>query len=516
MSKYNKNLPKPSEICWISANRKNRETTITMPFKGTIPSDISYIGWRQSSYAYSYQVQYKVTARMVPSKQLETGADTTKTIWKYPNPSWSGDVNTFNKCVAQDKKNRYYRYYSFAGKSLMTKGSYDKLTVTVRVRSFNKTKKQHGAWVSKNLSIKCKPNIEIYKIVALADGGIQIYLNTNGWMRGDSKVILKSIRHASVDAQENKKELTDEVGAIGGEEAKDYPYAEFKGSDFNTDFRENEQIVLKNCVFRTCDGVDVSLDGTYTIDTVSAVIDAPVMEITRNEDAGLISVKISKGDASDDWDNVYAWINCIVHGKTKRYDYSKMSGSGDSIRYFYFRPPLDCAINLCVGITNNLGGKFTKTYTESNYSGLAKIPSKERVMINYTDGTDEQPANGVFNGSRVASMNYEVDYSIDAQRHYEKEMPFGRRRPVAFLGEGLEKTINIKGSIDGTENDDYKTVPYSSYYDWLDLQEQQGIVLVRMPFGRTFTALCTKLIISQEDEFDETRNIDLSVDEVEI
>lgn len=516
MSTYNKKLPKPSEICWMNSNRKTRETTIVMPFEGVIPSDVSYIGWRQSSYAYSYQVQYMVTARMIPEKQLSTGSDTTKTGWKYPNPSWSGNVDTFNKCVAQDKKNRYYRYYSFAGKSLMTKGSYDKLAVTVRVRSFNKTKKQHGAWVTKKLYIKCKPTVEVYKIVALADGGIQIYLNTNGWMRGDSKVILKDVRHTNAAIAENKKQLTDEVGAIGTEEASGYPYAEFKGSDFNTDFRENEQITLKNCVFRTCDGVDVSLDGTYTIDPVSAIIDDPVIEITRNEDAGLISVKISKGDETDDWDNVYAWMNCIVHGETKRYDYSKMSGSGDSNRYFYFSPPLDCAMHLCVGITNNLGGKFTKTYTESNYSGLAKIPSKERVMINYTDGTDEQPSNGVFNGSKVASMNYDVDYSIDAKRPYEKEMPFGRTRPIAFLGEGLEKTINIKGSIDGTEDDSYKTAAYSSYYDWLALQEQQGIVLVRMPFGRTFTALCTKLTISQEDEFDETRNIDLSVDEVEI
>lgn len=516
MSKYNKSLPKVSEICFMSQDRKTRETTIVMPFKGVIPSLASYIGWRQSSYAYSYQVQYMVTARMIPSKQLETGAETTKTDWKYPNASWSGNVDTMNRCVEQDKKNRYYRYYNFSGKSLMTQGSYDKLTVAVRVRSFNKSKKQHGPWTTQNITIKCKPTVLIHKIVALADGGFQMYLNTNGWTRGDSKVILKDVRHSGSTIAENKKQLTDEVGAIGTEEASGYPYAEFKGSDFNTDFRENEKIVLKNCVFRTVDGVDVSLDGTYTIDPVSSIIDEPIVNVTRAEDKGLIAVQVAKSDAADDWDNVTAWMNCKVHGETKRYDYVRMSGSGDATRSFYFMPPLDSELNLCIGITNDLGGKFTKTYTKADNAKLGPIPSKERVIVNYTDGTDEQPANGMFNGSKVAVMNYEISYSTDAQRPHEKELPHGRKRPIAFLGEGLEKTINISGNIDGTENGEYQTVEHSGYYDWLEFQEQQGIILLRMPYGRTFHALCTKLTIDQEDEFDESRKITMTCEEVEI
>ena len=516
MSKYNKKLPNVSEICFMNQDRSIRETTIVMPFKGDIPSYASYMGWRQSSYAYSYQVQYMVTARMIPSKQLETGSENTKTDWKYPNESWTGDVDTMNRCVEQDKVNRYYRYYNFSGKSLMTQGSYDKLDITIRVRSFNKSKKQHGAWTTQTVTVKCKPTIAVHKIVALADGGIQIYLNTNGWTRGDSKVILNNVRHSSSAIAENKKQLSCEVGAIGTEEASGYPYAEFKGSDFNTDFRENEQIVLENCVFRTVDGVDVSLDGTYTIDPVSATLDAPVVNVTREEDKGLIAVEVSKTDLADDWDDVEAWMNCIVHGETKRYGYVKKSDSSDAIRLFYFMPPFDSALNLCIGITNNLGGKFTKTYTKNEHANLAPIPSKECVMVNYTDGTDEQPSNGMFNGSKIAVMNYDVSYSTDAQRPHEKELPHGRKRPIAFLGEGLEKTINISGSIDGTENGEYQTVEHSGYYDWLAFQEQQGIVLLRMPFGRTFHALCTKLTIDQEDEFDESRKISMTLEEVEI
>lgn len=516
MSKYNKKLPKPSEIRWMNSTRKTRQVTITMPFKGTIPSGVSYIGWRQSSYAYSYQVQYMVEARMIPDRQLETGTDTTKTAYKYPNSSWSGNVNTMNRCVTMDKKNRYYRYYNFAGRSLMSKGSYDKLTVTVRVRSFNKSKKQHGTWVTKKLYIKCKPSVTVYKIVALVDGGFRLFFNTNGWTRGDSKVILNDVRHDGATEKENKKALTDEVGAIGTEEASGYPYAEFAGSEFNAGFVSSEKIVLKNCVFRTVDGVDVSLDGTYTIDATSAVIDAPNVTITRDEDKGLITAKVAKSDANDDWDTVQAWMNCKLKDKTVRCDYSTTSGSGDATRYFTFRPPLDSEIELKIGIMNNLGGTMWKTYTQSNLSSLAPIKSNGRLIVNYTDGTDEQPSNGTFNGSKVAAMNYDLSYSTDVKRQYEKEMPFGRGKPIAFLGDGIEKTINLTGNIDGSENEEYKTVAFSGYYDWLNLQDQQGIVLARLPFGRTYTAVCTKLTIDQADEYDESRDISMTLEEVDI
>lgn len=516
MSTYNKKLPKVSDICFMNSKRTGRTETITMPFKGVIPSDIPYVGWRQSSYAYNYQVQYLVKARMIPDKQLETGSDTTKTAYKYFNSSWSGDVNKLNRSIKVDKKNRYFRYYSLSGKSLMTKGSYDKLTITVRVRSFNAKKKQHGAWVSNNLYVKCKPTVTVHKIVALADGGIQIYLNTGGWKRGDSEVILKDVRHEGVNAKQNKKNLVDEVGAIGTEEASGYPYAEFAGDLFNTDFEQNEKIVLKNCVFRTCDGVDVSLDGTYTISPIDADISEPNVTVTREEATGAMSVKIAKIDTADDWDNVKAWLNCTVAGKTIRFDSVMASGSDDSARMFDFYPPLDCELKLRVGIDNNLGGKFAKTYTVNEVPNLAPIPSDGRIIINYTDGTDEQPENGMFNGSKVAVMNYETEYSTDATRPHEIEMPFGRTRPIAFLGDGLEKSINIKGNIDGTETGEYATAEHSTYKDWEQFQEQQGIVLARLPFGRTYTALCTQLTIDQADEYDDSRNISMALSEVDI
>lgn len=516
MSTYNKKLPKPSEICFMKTDRTGRTDKITMPFKGVVPSNgISFVSWRQSSYAYSYQVQYYVKARMIPDKQLQTGAEYTKTDWKYFNPTWSGNVNTMNKCVTMDKQHRYYRYYGFGGKSLMTKGSYDKLEVVVRVRSFNKTKKQHGDWVSKTLKILCKPTVTVHRIVALADGGFNLYLNTNGWKRGDSEVILKDVRHTGASKKENKQNLIDEVGAIGTEEASGYPYATFKGSNFNTDFEQSESITLKNCVFRTCDGVDVSLDGTYKISSIDADISEPAVTVAINHDKAELDVFVEKqaGQTGDDWDSVQCWMIC----DGKRFDTLVDYGQTDDEQRFYrFHPPFDKELQLRVSITNNLGGKFTKTYNSSTHRWLKPIPSNGRIQLDYTDGTDEQLDNGMFYGSKYVSMNYEVEYSMDANRKYETELPFGRSRPVAFLGEGVNRAIKLKGSIDSSKDGFFETVAHSTHNDWLEFQEHQGIVFLRMPEGKHYTALCTNVNISHEEEADETRTVDISLEEVEI
>ena len=137
-------------------------------------------------------------------------------------------------------------------------------------------------------------------------------------------------------------------------------------------------------------------------------------------------------------------------------------------------------------------------------------------MLNYTGGTDTQPDNGMFYGSKVAAMNYETEYSTDASRQYETEIPFGRTRPVAFMGNGITNSISVKGSIDATEDDSLASIPYSSYNDWQDFQEQQGICLLRLPMGRWYNALCTKCSIGQEDEYDFTRSVGLSFEEVSI
>lgn len=588
MSKYNKKLPKVSGICFMDSGRNTRKTEITMPFKGVIPNGVSYVGWRQPSFSYSYQPQYQVHARLTPNKQLDTGSSTSKTAWKWINPSWKTAAtkpDTLNGGVTMDKKNRYYRYLNFGGKSLMTAGTYDKLDVRVCIRTYNPKQKQHGTWVYQWLTIKCVPEVQVNKIVSYADGGFRMSFDTNGWTRGGSKVILGSVKHydeaaneALADAEtalntaldvlkaaqatvaalteesteeekttaqnalelaqaeanekqaifneaqaalesaqaENKKELSDEVDAIGDEEAGDYPYAHFEGSGFNTDFRAGDKIILEDCYFRTCDGVDVSIDGVYEIDPVDAILDEPVIRVTRNEETARISVNISKADEADDWDDVQAWTICEALGKQKRYDAVFLKGADDEERAYEFCPPFDSEITLKVRISNSLGGMFEKSYTVEDLPELKPFASNNRVMLNYTDGNDAQPKNGMFNGSKIAVMNYEVDFSMDATRPHETELPFGRTRPVAFLGGGLQNTISLSGSIDATLNDDYQTTPFSTWRHWQDFQEQQGIVLLRLPEGRTYHALCTKCSIKQEDEYNETRTVDLSFDEVEI
>lgn len=526
MSKLNKKLPKPSNICFMKSDRKSRTNQILMDFGSVVPSGW-YLGWRQSSFTYSYQVQYYIEARLIPEKQLSTGSSTSKTKWKYPNTSWSTkvSVDNLNRCVAMDKKNRYYRYSHFGNKSLMTKGSYDRLIVVARVRSYNPKAKQHGQWVTGRIVINCVPEVSIEKAVALADGGVRLYLNTHGWTRGDSRLIVRGIYRSS-DAESNllKAETTLEVESIGGEEAADFPFVEIDGNCFNDGLLPSDEVVF-DCEFRTCDGLGDDgentvfgreVNQTVMIDAVSAVIDAPTVVALQDEDTGTITATVSKSDAADDWDSVKSWMICTVDGEEVRFDPVASIGSDDSSRTFKFQPPLDSEAKLHVGITNDLGGAFSKTYTVEDLSELKPIPSKDRVLISYTDGKDKQPMNGMFYGSKTVAMNYEIEKSVSSERPYETELPFGRSRPVAFLGDGLKSSISLKGSIDATQDGYFETVPFSGELDWRKFQEQQGIVLLRMPNGRWHHALCTSLSIEQSDEYDETKTVNLSFEEVDV
>lgn len=509
MSKYKKSLPKPTDICFMNKSRGGRVAEVIMPFGGVIPTGSSYVGWRQPSFTYSYQPQYYVNVRLVPDKQLSTGATYSKTTWKWINPDWKTDPakpDTRNSGVTQDKNNRWYRYLNFAGKSLMTKGSYDRMDIWVRVRTYNPKAKEHGAWVTQKIQVKCVPTVTVHKLVALADGGLRVYLNTGGWKRGGSKLRLV------VGKRMRGNEITVEVEAIGGEEAADFPYVEIKGGMFKSGgFGPGDSIKFGDgSAFITCDGVEASVSGTYTIDAVSAVIDEPSVSIVRNEDDGTVTATVSKSDAADDWDTAEAWAKVYVRGEEQRLDPVYSSGTDDATRTFKFMPPLDSTIELRVNVANDLGGAWGGSYD------VAPIPSNGRVMVNYTDGTDKQPKNGRFYGSKVAAMNYETEFSTDATRETDMELPHGRKRPVAFLAEGLKKTISVKGSIGALLDGSLETVPFSGYYDWLAFQEQQGLVLLRMPETDAYQCVCTKATIGQEDEFNETKSIDLSFEEVDV
>lgn len=517
MSKYNRKLPQPSDICFMDSKRGNRKTTITMPFGGVIPSGVSYMGWKQTSFTYSYQVQYYVKARLIPSKQLDTGATYSKTDWKYPNTAWgSVKPDSLNKGVKLDKKNRWYRYFNFANRVLMAGGVYDKLQIYIRVRSYNSKAKQHGPWKNGSVVVKCVPTVKVHKLVALADGGLRVYLDTGRWTRGDSQLILKDVRHAEAVSKENVETIHEEVDAIGGEEAVDYPYVDIGGTNFNGQFLPNESVTFKNCVFRTCDGVDASIDGTYRIDASPATISKPVVTaIARDEATGTISATFGKSDASEDWDKSEAWLTCDVRGKAVRVNHVSVKGIDDSARTYKFQPPLDSPIKLHFGISNDLGGTAYLDLTEEDHEELKPFKSNGRVMVNYSDGTETQPKNGRFYGSKVAAMLYDTDLSSSASRAFDSELPFGRKRPVAFMGEGIEKTINVKGSIDASEDGYFEDVPHSSFLDWLAFEEQQGLVFIRLPDAFSYHAVTESVSIAQE-EFEETREVSLTFREVSV
>lgn len=493
MSKLQKSLPKVSGIAFVDKELLTRKVSIQMPFAGVVPQGIQYVSWKQNSFSYSYQAQYKIVARLSPTKNFQTGVEESQTGWKYFNPNYSGPVDSLDKGAKADPLHDYFRYYSIRGKHFMTKGSYDKLDFMVRVRSFNSSKKLHGEWVQRTLTIVCVPDVTIHKIVARADGGMNIYFDTHGWLRGHSTFEMTKLVVDDVNIL--KAKFTDEIVAIGEEEAREYPYVIVNGDKLSGDVTNNQSIKITG-KFITCDGASDSVSGTYTTDPVSAVIDAPVIVKTINNYDSTVTIDVKKSDRLDDWDDVSCYLKTA---DKKRYDAVAVEKLSNEGRRFTFQPPFDVDCNMVVHVTNNLAGEYAHTY--KNY---VRLNSEGKVVINYNDGTDDQ----------VVAMNYDVMINLTGKRSYEKELPFGRSKPIGFLGEGVERSITINGSIDGTDTGELQTVANSSYTDWLMFQQNLGLVNVRCPKGKSYKGICHTCNISQEDEFDDGQKISINIEEV--
>lgn len=511
MSTLNKSLPLPGSICLMDATRLKRGIGITMQYAGVIPATMPYVGWKQNSYSYSFQAQWKVKARLSPQKQLDTGVEYTACDWKHFNPEYIGNIDQLNIGVKADPNNEYLRYYSFAGKSIMTPGRYDQMTISVRVRSFNASKKQHGPWVSRDITVYCVPQVEIYKVVALADGGCNIYFDLHGWNRGGSWFVAHDITCDGKVLLEGKN-LGLQLNAIGSEQAPGHPYVTIPGKYVKGTVKPGKSFTV-NAEFKTCDARVVSGIWDVTVDDVSSVIDSPKLTMIKDNDAGRIVIDVTKSDIHDDWDSVSCFLQNLFDDADKCLP-SQVGALENEGRRCVFYPDLDKVYVINTIISNDLGGRHEAISVIAGDD--IRIESSGRCMINYTEG-----AANVAGAERaaylplVAAMNYSTTYSVNGKRKSEKETPFGRKKPVAFLGDSVERTIKISGSIDSTPGRDFVSVPFSSYDDWLKFQNTQGIILVRLPNAKTFHGLCSSVNLNQEDEYDEFRTVDVTFEEVD-
>lgn len=524
MSVLNKKLPKVSDICFTDYARSTRKNVIEMIFDEAadddriIPKGVSYACWKQSSFTYGYQAQYRVRARLVPSKQLSTGKTESKTEWKHINPDWdaSKSIDNLNRFMLPDKGNQLYRYLNFGGKELMPKANHDMLSIDIRVRSFSNSAKQHGVWETGTVTVKCKPKVVVREVVAFADGGLRFYFDLGGWKRGGSKFSLTSVvvedelpDGTKVPREALKGSLRyDYVDALGDEDNGEYPYAGFLGGCFNEGFRPKQEIKFKG-VFTTCDGIDVEMEGNVETSEMTAVVSDPAVTVTRDVDDATVEVEVEKSVETEDWDEVSAWILCDIDGKKVRFEPVSSEVGSNEKRLFKFMPPLDCPMDLHVSVSNDL--KFSNPFP---CGSIDPIPSHGRVMVNYTDGTSEQP-DGWFNGHLLAVMNYNVSRSFSGSRAAESAAPFGRGKPIAFLGDAVERGVSLSGTVDATPDSSLATEAFSTSADWHRFHEQQGIVLLRMPHGEWMHALCTDASIAPSAT-GKTETVSLNLKEVDV
>ena len=356
MSTLNKSLPKASNIRFADADRKNHHTLVYMPLGGAIQPESSLVCWQQNSYTYGFQAQYRVRARLTPENAEQVGATTKATAWKHIVPSWNQNtsIDKVDQLIYPNSASKWFVYkdFDFAGMDFSEVGGFDKLEIDLRVRSFSKSKKQHGSWTTGTITVKCRPVVSFSEIVAFHGGGLRFYFDLGGWTRGGSWFKLKSVKRAGDGTELLKAEARDEIDGIGDEENKEWPYAGFLGKHFNAAFAPGEAIRIEG-EFETCDGVIIPITGDYSVSGTVATVGTPNAEAVVDEDAATLAVTISKSNPSEDWDDVSAWIMC----GEERIDPCTVEIGENEARIFSFMPPLDRSMDLYANVENDLKSK---------------------------------------------------------------------------------------------------------------------------------------------------------------
>ena len=504
-STLNKKLSKVSNIRFCTSAGKNMCTKIYTGENGRFTIKV---GFKQNSTVNPFQVQYRQHSRYTAANAKKKGADWTSWgSWKNAiavrgialnstkNPdTWLKSNSGVNK------KSSYKTCFTFT--NTLIGSDYDARAYQFRVRTYNSKTKKHGSWVTQTLYVYKSAAVVNETMHRTPEGGIMFDVNYK-WDRGGT-VYLDSI----VDSEEREllnSKLTKAVNYDSNRTATSnpptktgYTPGEFEVgvADLKRSVDYGEALTL-NVYYKTKDGAKTAFT-CKTISTEDTSINVPIVDVTKNETAGIVYVYVYKSDADD----VIEYSSCsatytyngskyTISPYYKKLNLSAMNTT-DCVAEYRFRPPIGLELTISTTISNDYKSSRTVVSTE-------KLGTP-RFILNKSDGTI------------YATLAGNAKLSTSTQRTVVTALPYGRSLPMAFLGSGTTNEITLSGKI--VENNPYvnQSSGYAKFKYWNKVRSTQGLFLLRCPNGEMYNVCVYKVDISSE--VDGIRDITVSMYEV--
>ena len=499
----NSKLPGVSKIAFCSSAGKDMYRTIYTGENGKFSTKV---GFRQSSFTYPFQVQYRTRSRYTKANAKVKGASWTK--WG----SWRNAVavsgiardatesdKPVNKWLKANKgvnrKSKYLTFLTFS--SYQIAEDYDARQFEFRVRTFNKAKAKHGSWTSQVLSVYRRASVRDETYYASPEGGLICDFNY-AWDRGYSiqvnslkdsgrrELLQKKVKTtANTDGQRSAATVPAlRDGYIPG--TVEIPLSKLKrevvpGEALSADMR-----------FVTEDKGATAFDSHEVLDA-SPEISPMVLTPTWDEVTGVLTVSVAKSDPDDVIDQLGCTVSYTYRGKN--YSMEPVASSTDlaaaACGTFTFFPPL--GTDLTVKAKSS-----TYRSVRTDMAGTSLRAPGYRLNSHVDTGL-------------CALCWAEPKVDVKSSASVETALPFGRKKQLAFYGEGSSTSLTLTAKVVDGDADQYGGI-YATRECWDKVSENQGIYTLRSAAGDMYKVAVQSVSVSKD-----TANLyDLSISMQEV
>lgn len=473
VSKRNAKLPTVSNIAFCTAAGKDMSKVL---YTGSNGKFTRKVGFKQSSTAYPYQIQYRQHSRYTVANAKVKGA--TWTNWS-PWKNAIGvtgipvDAYEFQKPIAGwmkankgvNKNSTYLTFYSFD--SYVIPNLYDARQFQFRIRTFNKSQAKHGDFRASVLSVYKRAEVVDSTLITASDGGLKIKYNYL-WDRTAS-IAVNSIKDSEGRELLKKAYTTGIQLTTLNENTTPTPRQGYKAGVVNIDIDKLKRRVLKNEQL-TLDIRFVTVDGAPTMFPSGTVIE-PTRDINVNlsytwdQVLGLLKVQAANND-SVALANIGCNVSYSYNGKAYSLAAFNVTKNLTGTSTFYYYPPIGIPVNIYVKEEDANDYKDNQSIT-----GLTLNASGYRL--------------NKVNSTSICGLAWgEPSYSVNGQPQYQTSLPYGRQSNVIFYGQGTTKSITLSATIVDKEN--CYGGSYARKLAWQNVQNNQGLYIFRTNKGELF------------------------------
>ncbi len=483
----NSKLPVVSKIAFCTSAGANMATKI---YTGENGKFTRYVGFKQNSKTYPFQIQYRQRSRYTNTNSKSVGAQWTNwSAWKnavaisgipIETTEATKPVNKWLKAnKGVNKKGTYQTFFTMNNYQIPT--TYDAREFQFRIRTINKAKAKHGNWTTQTLSVYKRAAVVDETIITASDGGIKVKFNYI-WDRTAS-VKVNSIKD-SQGRELLRKAFTSGVDAAYlTSETTPTPRTGYQGGQvligMNRLKRKVEvgETLTLGVNFVTGDGAPTALASGTVIEPRRDI--SMAVNHTWDEDRGLLTVTATNNGSitlADVGCNVSYTYNGKSYGAAAVSVTKNLEVGGTSTFYFY--PPIGIPLTLNVKEEDELDYKDsepTQTFTLSAKGyRFNKIDSLTTCGVAWGD----------------------VSYEISAAPQFETALPYGRDSNVIFYGQGTTNTIGFTATI--VDKDNCYGGSYSRKSAWDTVRNNQGVYYFRTSQGDMYKVGLTGVNISHD------------------